>query len=64
MQFIVKVPNLHTRKSFNYVRTIDCNITGSIPDIYLNKIKEIFNNGVTLWHINDIGNYSANNEEL
>ena len=46
----VKTPNLNTRSNWNYVKTIGANIEGDIPEEYLNKIKAIFNNGVTLWH--------------
>lgn len=46
----VKIPNTSGRTNWNYVKTIDCNFEGDIPQMYLNKIKEIFNNGITLWH--------------
>lgn len=45
-----KIPNLTGRTNWNYVKTIGCNILGNIPQEDINKIKEIFNNGVTLWH--------------
>ena len=46
----VKIPNTTGRLNWNYVKTVDCNFEGDIPQIYLNKIKEIFNKGITLWH--------------
>lgn len=46
----VKVPNITGRSLYNYVKTIDCNIDGNIPQEYLNTIRSIFNQGVTLWH--------------
>ena len=46
----VKVPNITGRTNWNYVKTIDCNIDGNIPQTDLNIIKAMFNNGVTLWH--------------
>ena len=45
-----KQPNLTGRPYWNYVKTIGCNFEGDIPQAYLQKIKEIFNNGITLWH--------------
>ena len=60
----VKIPNLHTRQSYNYVRTIDCVITGNVNENSLERIKSIFNSGVTLWHTDDIGNYSLSNNEI
>ena len=46
----VKLPNLTGRTNWNYVKTINANIEGDIPEDHLNEIKSIFNNGVTLWH--------------
>lgn len=61
---LVKEPNIHTRKSWNYVRLVDANILGNIPEMYLNEIKSIFESGVTIWHTTDVGNYSLNNDEI
>lgn len=46
----VKTPNITGRRNWNYVKTIDINITGDIVQEDMQKIKNIFNNGVTLWH--------------
>lgn len=46
----VKVPNITGRSNWNYVKTINCNFDGDIPQTDLNIIKAMFNNGVTLWH--------------
>lgn len=46
----IKIPNITGRLNWNYVKTIGCNFEGDIPQIYLNKIKDIFNNGITFWH--------------
>lgn len=46
----LKVPNLNTRPNWNYVKTIGMNIEGNIPQKDIEQIKDIFNNGVTLWH--------------
>lgn len=46
----VKVPNITGRSNWNYVKTINCNFDGDIPQTDLNIIKQMFNNGVTLWH--------------
>ena len=46
----VKVPNITGRSNWNYVKTINCNFDGDIPQTDLNIIKTMFNNGVTLWH--------------
>ena len=46
----VKLPNLNNRSNWNYVKTINANITGDIPQNDIQKLKEMFNNGITLWH--------------
>lgn len=59
---LVKIPNITGRPYWNYVKTIDCNFEGDIPQNDLNVIKSMFNNGVTLWHnANNMYNYSLNN---
>lgn len=59
----VKVPNINGRRNWNYVKTIDCDFTGDIPQEDLEKIKDIFNKGITFWHnANNFLNYSANND--
>lgn len=60
----VKVPNLHTRQSWNYVKTVDCTIVANIPQDDLNSIKQMFNTGITLWHNTDVGNYNLSNNEI
>lgn len=60
------IPETNTRPNWNYVKTIECVIddtgTDPIPEYYKNRIKELFNNGITLWHnANNFLNYNANN---
>lgn len=51
------------RPNWNYVKTINCNIGGAIPEQDLNKLKQLFNNGGTFWHnINTMYDYSQNNK--
>lgn len=57
----VKVPNFHTRQSFNYVQTASCHIVGNFNNEDMQKLKSIFDNGITLWHVNDVGNYALEN---
>jgi hypothetical protein len=60
----VKVPNFHTRQYWNYVQTSSCVITGNFNNEDLNELKAIFDNGVTLWHTDDVGNYALENEVI
>ena len=58
----VKVPNITGRQNWNYVKTINCNFSGNIPQTDLNIIKTMFDNGVTLWHNpSTIYDYSKSN---
>lgn len=56
----VKVPNVTGRQNWNYVKTIDCNFSGNIPQTDLDIIKNMFNSGVTFWH-NPATMYNYNN---
>ena len=46
----LKIPNLNNRPNWNYIKTIGINIVADIPQEDLQTIKNIFDNGVTLWH--------------
>lgn len=52
-----KQPNLTGRSLFNYVKTQDAIITGAIPAESMAAIKQMFNNGIRLWHTNKVGQY-------
>lgn len=57
------IPNFKTRKYFNFLKTIECKIkSNKIPQMYLDELMSIFNNGVTVWHdYNKMYDYSVNN---
>ena len=58
----VKIPNISKRPHWNYVKTVDVNINGSLPCDDLNKICSIFDSGITFWkNGNEVGNYSLDN---
>lgn len=60
----VKKPNINNRPNWNYVKTIGANIEGYIPQEDLQIIKNIFDNGVTLWHkTSTFLDYSQNNRK-
>lgn len=46
----LKIPNLNNRPKWNYVKTAGINLLGDIPQEDLQMIKDIYDNGVTLWH--------------
>lgn len=45
-----KVPNITGRQNWNYVKCIDVNILGNIPQQDMDEIKGLFNRGITIWH--------------
>ena len=47
---VVKLPNVTGRTNWNFVKTIDCNLEGNIPQADIDELKKMFNNGVTFWH--------------
>lgn len=67
-----KIMYLDTRSRyyFNYVKTVGVNIKSQgIPRNVLEEIKAIYDNGVTIWHIdrpnfNFVGDYSKDNYEV
>ena len=46
----IKVPNTTGRTCWNFVKTVNCNIHAYAPQEDINEIKDMFNNGITLWH--------------
>ena len=59
-----KIPNTNNRKYWNYVKTNGANIQGYIPQEAIQTLKNIFDNGVTLWHdTSHFMDYSQDNRE-
>lgn len=62
-------PDLRSRYYYNYIKMLQCNISGEkIPKEHLEKIKDIYENGVTIWHMDRAGvkcmDYSKDNYEV
>ena len=64
-------PNLRDRYYYNFIRTIGANVISkgrTIPKAHLNKLKNIFDNGVTIWHMDRVGvqmfDYTYDNIEV
>lgn len=43
-------PNIHKRSNWDYIKTIQVNIEGNVPEKDLDTIRSLFNNGCTFWH--------------
>lgn len=46
----VGTPHIHVRTYYDYIKTIDGNFEGNIPEHDLNEIKKMFDNGIRFWH--------------
>ena len=58
----VKIPNKAHRSRYWYTKCINVNIDGNVPQNDMQKIKEVYNNGVTFWrNASEIENYSLSN---
>lgn len=55
---------LKTRSNWNYVKTTNCNIKVKGSSTYEQILKNMFNNGVTIWHGFDVfGTYNSNRSD-
>lgn len=58
----IKTPSYHNRTVWDYIKTINVDISGNIPQEDVDELKAIFNNGVTVWHsAATFGDYSQLN---
>lgn len=58
-------PDIDSRAHWNYIKTIDCNISGEVPGPDMEELKSLFNNGLTIWsNGSEIGNYTLQNYEV
>lgn len=59
---VCKVPNRSARPHWNYVKTVGCTLTGSVPADSMRHLCQIYDHGITFWNNGDeVGNYSLNN---
>ena len=47
----VELPNINSRKFFNYIKTNGAVLTGSCNQLILSHLANIFDTGVTIWHM-------------
>lgn len=54
---------INNRPVWNYIQTENINLSSFCPTSYENKLKDVFNSGVTIWkQYENFGNYSLNNQ--
>lgn len=51
---------MKNRSNWNYIQVANCNIKVSAPNDDVNKLKQMFESGVTIWH-NKFGDYDQSN---
>lgn len=62
---VCKQPNRSSRPHWNYVKTVGCCLTGSLPADSMKHICEIHDKGITYWkNGSEIGNYSLDNSPV
>lgn len=60
-----KVPNKNHREAFWFTKTIEANITGDIPTEDMNKIRALYNSGITFWRSTaNFLDYTQSNEVI
>lgn len=58
----LQTPNRTARPNYTYVKTQNCEISGSLPADDAAEICKIYDDGITWWRNgNNVGNYSVNN---
>lgn len=57
----ITTPQIHSRSSWNYIKTVDCAFTADAEMSMLSKYRDLFNKGITIWHTDQIGNYNLSN---
>ena len=58
-----KVPNRNVRPHWTFTKTVNCTITGSVPNDDMSKIIAIYNRGITFWKKgSEVGNYTLDNK--
>lgn len=57
----LKIPNTKTRPFWNYIQCTSAEITGNIPTSHLDKLRKIYQSGITFWHGDYVGDYGRDN---
>ena len=65
----ILTPNIRNRYYYNYIKTVGANLqSNEIPRHHFEQLKAIFDNGVTIWHIDRegvvVGDISMDNYEI
>lgn len=54
--------NINKRSTWDYIKTQNIVVKGDLDADMAKRLAKIFDDGVTIWHTNDVGNYSLSND--
>lgn len=58
----IKIPQYISRSKWNYVKTNGLNLIGNCPQVAIDTIKTMFDNGTTIWHgLSNMYTYGSSN---
>lgn len=57
----IQMPTITSRSSWNYLKTKGCTLSGAVDLAQLATLRAIFDRGVTVWHTDNVGDYSLSN---
>lgn len=58
----VGTPNMNARPYYTYIKTVGCNVDGSLPANDRAQIEQLFDKGLRFWKsLDNMGNYSLDN---
>lgn len=61
----VEKPSRYNRQKFTYIKTVECAISGDLPQNHKKEIEKIHDNGITFFAFaDDVGNYTIKNNVL
>lgn len=58
---MIGVPYFKNRQNFDYIKTTGIILGGNIPQDDMEQLKDMFDNGTTIWHNGILGYYTSNN---
>lgn len=58
-----ETPNLRSRYYFNYIKTMDTRVISDLPLRIVDKIKQHYENGLTIYHVRDITNFEIETQK-
>ena len=58
---ILEGPTWNNRTEGDYIKKYGCARKGNYAQQFARELESVFNNGIRIWHTDDIGNYELDN---